>query len=215
MARAGKQSVIIVTRNLTPRLTVYGEKLVIIDGEEFREWDPFRSKLAAAMLKGMRSDVIGEGDKVLYLGTSTGTTASHVSDIIGSSGILIGVESAARVAREFVERVARHRKNIIPYLSDARRTEGYDTLGRVDVVYCDIAQPDQTQIAIENCRVHLKKGGLLLLVVKSRSIDVLSNPKTVFEAEKRRLLSAGFEVEKVIELSPFDKDHAMILARYP
>lgn len=212
MERAGRES--IVTRNLAPRRTVYGERLVIIDGVEFREWNPFRSKLVAAMIKGMRSDVVGEGDKVLYLGTSTGTTASHVSDIIGASGLLIGVESAARVAREFVEKVARHRKNVIPYLSDARRPGEYDTLGRVDVLYCDIAQPDQTQIAIENCEAHLKKGGLLLLVVKSRSIDVVSNPRDIFEAEKRKLLRAGFEVERLIELSPYDRDHAMILARH-
>jgi fibrillarin-like pre-rRNA processing protein len=204
----------IATRNLVPGNTVYGETLVLIDGDWFREWNPFRSKLAAAILKGMRSDVIREGGRVLYLGTSTGTTSSHVSDILGSGGLMIGVESASRVAREFVENVARHRKNIIPYLKDARNPADYDTLGKVDVVYCDIAQPDQTEIAIKNCEVHLKEGGWLLLVVKARSIDVVKEPKKVFEAEKRKLLSAGFEVETVEELSPFDKDHAMILARF-
>jgi len=211
--RSGRES--IATRNLAPSRTVYGERLVTIGGEEFREWDPFRSKLAAAIVKGMRSDVIEEGYRVLYLGTSTGTTASHVSDIVGASGLLIGVESASRVAREFVERVARPRKNVIPYLSDAKKPGGYDTLGRVDVVYCDIAQPDQTRIAIDNCEAHLKKGGTLLLAVKARSIDVVSNPRDVFETEKRKLVEAGFEVERLIELSPYDRDHAMILARYP
>ncbi len=210
--REGREG--IATRNLVPGNTVYGEALVLIDGVGFREWDPFRSKLAAAMLKGMRSDVIQEGGKVLYLGTSTGTTPSHVSDIVGSGGLMIGVESSSRVAREFVENVARHRKNIIPYLKDARNPADYDTLGKVDVVYCDIAQPDQTEIAIENCAVHLREGGSLLLVVKARSIDVLMEPRKVFEAEKRKLLKAGFSVETVKELSPFDKDHAMILARY-
>ena len=189
--------------------------MVLIDGDWFREWNPFRSKLAAAILKGMRSDVIREGGRVLYLGTSTGTTPSHVSDILGSGGLMIGVESASRVAREFVENVARHRKNIIPYLKDARNPSDYDTLGKVDVVYCDIAQPDQTEIAIQNCEFHLIKGGWLLLVVKARSIDVVKEPKKIFEAEKRKLLKAGFKVETVEELSPFDKDHAMILARYP
>jgi fibrillarin-like pre-rRNA processing protein len=186
----------------------------MIDGAPFREWDPFRSKLAAAILKGMRSDVVGEGDRVLYLGTSTGTTPSHISDILGPSGLLIGVESAARVARDFVENVARLRKNVIPYLRDARDPAGYDTIGKVDLVYCDIAQPDQTEIAIANCESHLKAGGQLLLVVKARSIDVLKQPKKVFEAEKNKLLRSGFTVETVKELSPFDKDHAIILARF-
>ncbi len=204
----------IATRNLVPGKTVYGENVALIEGDEFRDWDPFRSKLAAAILKGLRSDVIVEGEKVLYLGTSTGTTPSHISDILGSRGLLIGVESAPRVARDFVENVARHRRNVIPYLKDARRPEEYDTLGRVDVIYCDIAQPDQTEIAIKNCEAHLKQGGRLLLVVKSRSIDVLKEPRKVFESEKRKLIDAGFTVEELKDLSPFDKDHAMILARF-
>ena len=213
-SRGSGREGILVTRNLVPGSTVYGERVIMIDGAPFREWDPFRSKLAAAILKGMRSDVIREGDRVLYLGTSTGTTPSHISDIIGPSGILIGVESSARVARDFVENVARLRKNVIPYLRDARDPEGYDTLGKVDIVYCDIAQPDQTEIAIANCQAHLKPGGQFLLVVKARSIDVLKEPKKVFEAEKSKLLTAGFTLETLKELSPFDKDHAIILAMF-
>jgi fibrillarin-like pre-rRNA processing protein len=191
---------------------VYGENLVRIEGKEYRSWDPFRSKLAGGIIKGLPEDLIREGDKVLYLGTSTGTTPSHVSDILGSSGILIGVESSMRVGREFVENVARHRKNIIPFIEDARSAQKFTVMGRVDVVYCDIAQPDQTEIALENCRVNLKKGGRLLLVVKARSIDVIKEPREVFRSEVAKLEAAGFKIEKVIELSPFDKDHALISA---
>ncbi len=161
----------------------------------------------------MDPDVIREGDKVLYLGTSTGTTPSHVSDIVGQRGILIGVESSMRVGREFVEKVAKKRKNVIPFIADARSAEKFGALGRVDVVYCDIAQPDQTEIAVANCERNLKPGGKLLLVVKARSIDVAKNPREVFRAEEAKLQNAGFEVEKTIELSPFDKDHAIISAR--
>ncbi len=190
---------------------VYNEDLVERGGAEYRTWDPFRSKLAAALLKGLPSDVIREGDKVLYLGTSTGTTASHVSDIIGEKGLLVGVEFAPRVAREFLENVARLRRNVIPYVSDARDPRRY-SVSRVRVVYCDIAQPDQTDIAIRNCDALLEKGGTLLLVVKARSIDVLKEPEQVFQGEKAKLEAAGFAVAKVIELSPFEKDHALILA---
>ena len=126
---------------------------------------------------------------------------------------MIGVESSMRVGREFVEKVARVRKNVIPFIADARSAEKFGGLGRVDVVYCDIAQPDQTEIAIANCRSNLRRGGRLLLVVKARSIDVVKNPRDVFRAEMAKLQKAGFAVEKVVELSPFDKDHAMISAR--
>jgi fibrillarin-like pre-rRNA processing protein len=211
LEKGGRREVL--TRNLVQGARTYGEDLIHIESREYRAWDPFRSKLGGAMIKGLDLDVIREGDKVLYLGTSTGTTPSHVSDIIGPKGILIGVESSMRVGREFVENVAKHRKNIIPYIADARSAEKFGALGRVDVVYCDIAQPDQTEIAIANCTVNLKKGGRLLLIVKARSIDVMKEPRDVFKAEKLKLDKAGFIVEKVVELSPFDKDHALISAR--
>ena len=206
---------VLLTRNLAPGLRVYNEDLLQVDGHEYRTWDPFRSKLAAAILKGLPEDVIKEGEGVLYLGTSTGTTSSHVSDLVGERGRLIGIEFAPRVAREFVEKVARVRKNVIPYVTDARYPGKFGTMGSVDVVYCDIAQQDQTDIAVANCRSHLKEQGLLLLVVKSRSIDVIRDPKEIFEEEKRKLELAGLNVIRVVELSPYDKDHAIILARMP
>ena len=206
----------VFTRNLVPGNRVYDEELLKIHGSEFRSWDPFRSKLAGAILKGeLDPDVIKAGDKVLYLGASTGTTISHVSDIVGSEGLVVGVEMSARVGREFLERVAKARGNVVPYISDARETERFGEFGKVDVVYCDIAQRDQTEIAIANSRMHLRKGGRLLLVVKARSIDQLKEPRLVFKEEAQKLREAGFVVETVIDLRPFDKDHALISAEMP
>jgi fibrillarin-like pre-rRNA processing protein len=201
----------LLTRNLTPGKKVYNEDLLVRAGVEYRTWDPFRSKLAAAILKGLREDVIAEGGRVLYLGAATGTTASHVSDLVGPGGVVIGVEFAPRVAREFVEHVARERGNVVPFVADARDPSKY-MVSQVDVVYCDIAQPDQTEIALANCAALLRKGGALLLVVKARSIDVLKDPGRVFQEEKAKLERAGFSVRGVYELSPFEKDHAMIYA---
>jgi fibrillarin-like pre-rRNA processing protein len=203
--------VALLTRNLAPGKRVYNEELLLRDGVEYRTWDPFRSKLAAGILKGIPEDIVREGDRVLYLGASTGTTASHVSDMVGPKGVVIGVEFAPRVAREFVERVARERENVIPFVADARDPSKY-ALTKVDVVYCDIAQPDQTEIAVANCARLLKKGGRLLLAVKARSIDVLKDPERVYEEERRKLERAGFRVDQVVDLRPFEKDHALISA---
>lgn len=202
---------VLLTRNLTPGKRVYNEDLELKGGAEYRTWDPFRSKLAAAILKGMPDGVIPEGSKVLYLGASTGTTASHVSDLVGEGGMVIGVEFAPRVAREFVEHVARERANVVPFVADARDPSKY-SIATVDVVYCDIAQPDQTEIAIANCERALRKGGTLLLAVKARSIDVLKEPSLVFSEERAKLDGAGFKVRGVYELSPFEKDHSLIWA---
>jgi fibrillarin-like pre-rRNA processing protein len=122
---------------------------------------------------------------------------------------------SARVGREFLENVVKARANVIPFISDARDTERFGGFGKMDVVYCDIAQRDQTDIAITNAREHLKHEGRLLLIVKARSIDQLKAPKVVFKEEAQKLKDAGFIVESVTDLHPFDKDHAMISARRP
>ncbi|MBI5133238.1 MAG: fibrillarin-like rRNA/tRNA 2'-O-methyltransferase [Thaumarchaeota archaeon] len=205
----------ICTENLSKGVDVYGERLIKVKGVEYRVWDPFRSKLAVAIIKGLKYLPIKYGIKVLYLGASTGTTASHVSDIVGSGGLVFCVESASRVARELIARVATYRSNIIPIIEDARKPNAYFSVtGKVDVVYCDIAQPDQTEIAMTNCKMYLKKGGYLILVIKTRSIDVTKEPKYVVDNEVARLRTNGFDVEEVINLQPFDKDHAIAFARY-
>jgi fibrillarin-like pre-rRNA processing protein len=205
----------ICTENLSKGVSVYGERLVKIKGVEYRVWDPFRSKLAAAIIKGLKYLPIKYGSKVLYLGASTGTTASHISDIVGSGGLVFCVESASRVARELIMRVANYRPNVIPIVEDARKPDAYFSItGKVDVVYCDIAQPDQTEIAMANCKRYLKEQGYLMLVIKTRSIDVTKEPKAVVDREVARLRANGFDVEQVINLHPFDKDHAIASARY-
>ncbi|HZD35328.1 MAG TPA: fibrillarin-like rRNA/tRNA 2'-O-methyltransferase [Nitrososphaeraceae archaeon] len=203
----------LATPNLDIGHNVYGERLIQDSHKEFRQWDAYRSKLAAAIHKGIQNLPFVNGTRVLYLGASTGTTVSHISDIVGNGGIVFAVEPAIRVARELLENVATRRYNIIPIVEDGRKPRSYYSIfGTVQVVYCDIAQPDQTDIAIENCRVYLERGGVLLLVVKSRSIDVVKAPKVVIKEEAQKLESNGFMIKQVIDLEPYDKDHGMIYA---
>ena len=205
----------IATLNLVKSIDVYGEKLVKYDGEEYRVWDPFRSKLAGALRNGLTDLPVMNKSKVLYIGASTGTTVSHISDIVGINGLVFAVESSSRVGRELLENLASKRENIVPILEDARKPRSYfSVFGSVDVLYCDIAQPDQTEIAIANCFVYLKPNGALLLVVKTRSINVLLNPKTVIAQEAKKLENSKFSIKQIIDLEPFDKDHALIRAIY-
>ena len=205
----------LATPNLDIGNSVYGERLIQDNHQEFRLWDAYRSKLAAAIHKGMHDLPIFAGISVLYLGASTGTTVSHISDLIGDGGIVFAVEPAIRVARELLENVATRRSNVIPIVEDGRKPrQYYSVFGTVQAVYCDIAQPDQTDIAIENCKVYLEREGALLLVVKSRSIDVVKEPKVVIKEETEKLESRGFVIKQVVNLQPFDKDHGMIYAMY-
>jgi fibrillarin-like pre-rRNA processing protein len=202
----------IATMNLLKGITLYGEKLISRNGSEYRTWDPFRSKLAAAYINGLEFDFFNVKN-ILYLGASTGTTVSHLSDIIGYSGKVFAVESSTRVARELISNVSSKRTNVIPIIQDARKPRSYFSIyDKMDLVYCDIAQPDQTTIAIDNCKIYLKEGRPMLLVIKTRSIDVTMSPKNVISQEIKKLESHSFEIKQKIDLAPFDKDHAMIKA---
>ena len=203
------------TRNLTPGLTVYNERLVKFKGVEYRVWDAFRSKLAAAINKGLQNVPIEPGSKVLYLGAASGTTPSHVSDIVGETGYVYCVEFAQRSIRDLVNNVAAFRSNISPLLEDARMPERYAMFisGKVDTIYSDVAQPEQARLLADNADVFLKPEGWVMLAVKSQSIDVTMNPDDVYRQEANIMRKRGFEVTEVVNLEPFDKAHAMIVAQ--
>jgi len=204
----------LATKNLAPGISVYGEKLIKEKGIEYRLWDPFRSKLAGAIIKGLKNMPIKPGSTVLYLGASTGTTISHVSDIIDINGLVFGVEVSARVARELMDKVVKYRKNVIPIVEDARRPDRYAqfVFKKADVLYSDIAQPDATEITLNNSLKFLKKGGYLVLIVKARSIDPVLPTGEIIKREAKKLEDAGFKVIEILNLNPYDKEHGFILA---
>ncbi|MEM1618283.1 MAG: fibrillarin-like rRNA/tRNA 2'-O-methyltransferase [Desulfurococcaceae archaeon] len=204
----------LATKNLVPGHRVYGERLFRFEGVEFREWNAFRSKFAAALLNGLAEQPVREGHSILYLGVASGTTASHVSDIVGPRGRVYGVDIAPRVLREFLM-VADARKNLLPILGDARKPQEYrHVVELVNGIYADIAQPDQAAIVADNADMFLMDGGYLLLAIKARSIDVTKEPSEIYRREVNTLKERGFEIIDVVHLEPYDKDHAMIYAIY-
>jgi fibrillarin-like pre-rRNA processing protein len=205
----------LATRNLAPGRNVYGERLIRFEGAEYRLWDPFRSKLAAAILKNVKNVPIKPNHQVLYLGAASGTTASHVSDIVGEKGYVYCVEFAPRAIRELINNVCAYRVNMLPILEDARFPEKYAIFirGKVDDVYCDIAQPEQAKILADNADLFLKKPGWIMLAVKAQSIDVTKEPSEIYRREVRVLEDRGFVIEDVVHLEPYDKAHAMIVAK--
>jgi len=206
----------LATKNLIPGRNVYGERLIRFEGVEYRVWDAFRSKLAAAILKNLRTVPIKPHNKVLYLGAASGTTASHVSDIVGEKGHVYCVEFASRALRELVNNVCNYRLNMTPILEDARFPEKYVMFigsSKVDNIYCDIAQPEQAKILADNAEVFLKSSGWIILAVKAQSIDVTKEPSEVYRQEVKVLENRGFRIEEVVHLEPYDKAHAMIVAQ--
>jgi len=204
----------LATVNLAPGKRVYGERLFKWENKELREWNPYRSKLAAALLKGIEELPIKPGHRILYLGAATGTTPSHVSDIIGLEGKIYALDIAPRVMRELIA-VCETRPNMLPLLADAKKPHEYRHIVElVDGVYADVAQPEQAEIVADNADFFLKEGGYLLLAIKARSIDVTKEPSEVFRNQIEVLKNRGFEIVDMVHLEPFDKDHAMVYARY-
>lgn len=200
----------LATENLVVGTSVYGEQLIKSDDKEYRIWNPTRSKLAASLLNGMEKLNIPENSKVLYLGASTGTTVSHISDII-KDGLIYAVEFSPVTAKKLV-RLANQRTNIAPILGDATKPKEYlNIVEKVDLVYCDVAQPTQTELFVKNMNIFAKEDGKGLLMLKARSIDVVQKPKKIFKEEEKKLKEKGFTVLEKIKLEPYEKDHIAFL----
>ena len=174
---------------------------------EFREWIPTRSKLAAMFLKGHIVDIKPDW-KILYLGAASGTTVSHLADIV-DKGIIYAVEYSAKPFAKFLE-LAEERRNIIPLLEDASTPWKYSGIvEKVDFIYQDIAQKNQIEIFFANVDMFLKKGGEGLIMVKARSIDSTAEPEVVF----KRVIDELKSKLKIIahgSLEPFHKDHIYV-----
>ncbi len=200
------------TINLAPGKKVYDESLIKEKGIEYRQWNPRKSKLAAAITKGASQIGIKPESKVLYLGCASGTTASHVSDIVGKQGFVFALDFAPRVMREMVF-VCETRQNIMPIMADANNTESFEKhVTMVDVVFQDLAQKSQAEIFLKNCKKFLKPGCFALLSVKARSVDVTKKPKTVFQ-EIRKKLEKELIIVDYRTLEPFELDHCMYICK--
>lgn len=195
------------TANSAPGRAVYGERLVNVDGVEYREWVPTRSKLAAYIKNGGSFFPFAPDARVLYLGAASGTTASHIADI-ASRGTVFCIEFSPRSFRDLVA-VCETRPNMVPFLADATRPSEYSFgVDLVTVAYQDIAQKGQASIFSKNMKAFSAPSGML--VVKSRSEDVTRAPRDVYEDVRRQLRGEGLKVVETVQLDPMEKDHAMI-----
>ncbi|KAG7878942.1 hypothetical protein KL905_003663 [Ogataea polymorpha] len=220
----GKED-LLVTKNLAPGESVYGEKRITVDEPskdesapatkvEYRVWNPFRSKLAAGIMGGLDELFIAPGKKVLYLGAASGTSVSHVADVVGPEGIVYAVEFSHRPGRELIG-MAKKRPNVIPIIEDARHPQKYRMLiGMVDVVFADVAQPDQARIIALNSHLFLKDKGGVVISIKANCIDSTVDAETVFAREVQKLREERIKPLEQLTLEPYERDHCIVVGRY-
>ena len=209
-----------------PGESVYGEKRISVESAadpaaphdkrkiEYRIWNPFRSKLAAAILGGIDELPIRPGGRVLYLGAASGTTVSHVSDVVGAEGVVYAVEFSHRSGRDLVN-MAKRRTNVVPIVEDARYPARYRMLvPMVDTIFADVAQPDQSRILALNAAYFLKTGGYFMLSIKASCVDSTAAPAAVFASEVEKLQRERFRPTEQLTLEPYERDHACVIGTY-
>ncbi|KAG2186615.1 hypothetical protein INT44_002839 [Umbelopsis vinacea] len=214
----GKED-LLVTKNLVPGEAVYGEKRISVEGPdgtkvEYRVWNPFRSKIAAGVLGGVDNIHIAPGKKVLYLGAASGTSVSHVADVVGPEGAVYAVEFSHRSGRDLIN-MAKKRTNVIPIIEDARHPHKYRMLvPMVDVIFADVAQPDQARIITLNAHHFLKNNGYIVISIKASCIDSTVDPATVFAREVKKLQEERVKPQEQLTLEPYERDHALVVGKY-
>jgi len=191
-------------------IKVYGERIIKNNCGEFRSWNPYRSKLAAAILCGLSKINLSINSHVLYLGAATGTTVSHISDI-AKEGTVYAIELSPFAMKDLLQ-LSKKRKNIIPIMSNANHPDRYCTIvPTVGFLYQDISQRNQSEIFINNVNRYLKKNGQGVIMVKARSIDVSMKPKKVYELVTDELEKHKLRIVDIIDISHYEKDHAAIV----
>lgn len=202
------------TKSISPGKRHFEERIFKENGVEYRQIDPLKSKLAAAIEKGISQIGVKPGDVVLYLGCSHGYTPSFMSDIVGNDGFVFALDFAPRVMRDMVF-VSETRQNIAPIMADANQPQTYaHRILYVDYIYQDIAQKNQAEIFLKNCKLFLKRDGFAFLAVKSRSVNIAKKPKAIF-AEVRKAIedSKDLTIVDYRELDPLQKDHCVFVCK--
>ncbi|KAM0479411.1 hypothetical protein ACHAPX_004622 [Trichoderma viride] len=226
VVRGGKEDGI-ATRNLTPGESVYGEKRISVDEPvvnddgtttttkvEYRLWNPFRSKLCAAIAGGADDIYIRPGSRVLYIGAASGTSVSHVADLVGPTGFVYAVEFSNRSGRDLIAMAAK-RPNVVPIVEDARQPVRYRmVVPMVDVIFADVAQPDQARIVAMNANWFLKQGGGVLISIKANCIDSTAPAAEVFASEVQKMRAESIKPKFQLTLEPFERDHCLVAGIY-
>ncbi len=196
----------IFTSNNKDKRCYYNEESFKEEGIFYRSWNPYKSKIGAGLINGIKDFPITNTSNILYLGSSTGTTVSHISDI-AKNGKVFTVD-LARDMMIIMMHLVYNRKNIYPIFENAQNPQNYSFVKNteIDIIIQDIACRDQIDILIKNSNIFLKKGGKILLALKTQCINSSIPSETVMK-EQEKILRNHFNIKQIINLEPYEKDH--------
>jgi fibrillarin-like rRNA methylase len=103
----------------------------------------------------------------------------------------------------------------VAIVEDARLPNRYRMLiSTVDVIFADVAQPDQARIVIHNAESFLKDQGHVVISIKASCIDSTAPPDTVFASQVELLRKGHLKPMEQVTLEPYERDHAMVSGEY-
>ena len=220
----------LATKNMVKGTKTRKEKIVIVNNEEFLEWNPYKSKLAAAIRNGLQILPIIKNSKVVCINLLEESTMLHISNIVGSGGSVFVID-VNKNKKSFLNKLVNTHKNIIPIYDKVDELSFSSSItGKVDALYVDLPESEQIEQIVRNYGSLLKNEGFLMLVAKKDSDAILENDIVGWMAEQRAglnkireitaKLKSQFEIIQEINLGinyamePYHKLHAFILAQY-
>ncbi|KAL1806043.1 rRNA 2'-O-methyltransferase fibrillarin 1-like isoform X1 [Daucus carota subsp. sativus] len=181
------------TKNLVPGEALYGEELMRVQNEgditevEYRVWNPFRSKLSAAIMYGVTNIWIKPGSRVLYLGNVCGLTVSNLSDLVGSDGMVYVVGYIDDVVG-----MAGTRPNVVTIIEKFWNHGNYRMLvSTVDVIFAEYDRHldeyvAETLFMVNNVRFYLRAGGHYMISTRANNLNSTGQVKDVFTIHFQR-----------------------------
>ena len=219
----------LATKNIVEGTKTHKEKIVIVNDEEFLEWNPYKSKLAAAIRNGLQILPIIKNSKVVCINPLEESTILHISNIVGSEGSVFVID-VDKNKKSFLNKLVNTHKNIIPIYDKVDELSFFSSItGKVDALYVDIPESEQIEQIVEKYGSLLKNEGFLMFVTK-KDDAILDDDIVGWMAEQRAgfdkireittKLKSRFEIIQEINLGvnyvmePYHRLHAFILAQY-
>ena len=220
----------LATKNMVKGTKTHKEKIVIVNDEEFLEWNPYKSKLAAAIRNGLQILPIIKNSKVVCINPLEESTILHISNIVGSEGSVFVID-VDKNKKSFLNKLVNTHKNIIPIYDTVDELSFSSSItGKVDALYVDIPESEQIETIVEKYGSLLKNEGFLMLIAKKDDNAIIENDIAGWMAEQRAglnkireittKLKSQFEIIQEINLGlnyamgPYHKFYAFILAQY-
>ena len=170
---------------------------------QYRNWNPSYSKLAAALFNGLEIFPFKSDSKIFYSDSSSTTTLNHLLDIVDSKGtIYLQKNNSAKIKN--LKNVVIVDQEKIPTLSSNGLKESFD------VIYLDIITNENLRTQILNHEKTLKNSGFLIIILNK--IIKINEPS--FRDQINNIIinsNSSLKLIQEINLANFFKKSIMII----